>query len=93
MKKIFLACLYPSFFMPIICPHVHLNAYVCMILRVLVLMYVRYDAKQGFLPGGASLHNCMTPHGPDAATFDQVYSSSLILHAPSPALCASSLCM
>ncbi len=29
-----------------------------------------YDGKaEGFLPGGASLHNCMTPHGPDAATF------------------------
>ncbi|OWT58365.1 homogentisate 1,2-dioxygenase [Candidimonas nitroreducens] len=29
-----------------------------------------YDAKaEGFLPGGASLHNCMTPHGPDAETF------------------------
>jgi homogentisate 1,2-dioxygenase len=30
-----------------------------------------YDAKsEGFLPGGASLHNCMSAHGPDAATFD-----------------------
>lgn len=30
-----------------------------------------YDAKaEGFEPGGASLHNCMTPHGPDAQTFD-----------------------
>ncbi|MEP6996381.1 MAG: homogentisate 1,2-dioxygenase [Betaproteobacteria bacterium] len=29
-----------------------------------------YDAKaEGFLPGGASLHNCMTGHGPDAETF------------------------
>jgi homogentisate 1,2-dioxygenase len=29
-----------------------------------------YDAKaDGFLPGGASLHNCMCAHGPDAATF------------------------
>ena len=29
-----------------------------------------YDAKaEGFVPGGASLHNCMTGHGPDAATF------------------------
>ena len=28
-----------------------------------------YDAKaEGFLPGGASLHNAMVPHGPDAAT-------------------------
>ena len=29
-----------------------------------------YDAKaEGFVPGGASLHNCMSGHGPDAATF------------------------
>jgi len=29
-----------------------------------------YDAKaEGFLPGGASLHNCMSGHGPDAATY------------------------
>ncbi|KAK9846297.1 hypothetical protein WJX81_001152 [Elliptochloris bilobata] len=31
-----------------------------------------YEAKRdGFLPGGASLHMCMTPHGPDAATFER----------------------
>lgn len=30
-----------------------------------------YDAKaEGFLPGGASLHNCMNAHGPDRATYD-----------------------
>jgi homogentisate 1,2-dioxygenase len=30
-----------------------------------------YDAKsEGFLPGGASLHNCMSAHGPDAAIFE-----------------------
>lgn len=30
----------------------------------------RYDAKaEGFTPGGASLHNCMSGHGPDADTF------------------------
>lgn len=29
-----------------------------------------YDGKaEGFVPGGISLHNCMLPHGPDAATF------------------------
>jgi len=29
-----------------------------------------YDARaEGFVPGGASLHNCMSPHGPDAQTF------------------------
>lgn len=32
----------------------------------------QYDAKaEGFVPGGASLHNCMTGHGPDAATFEK----------------------
>jgi homogentisate 1,2-dioxygenase len=31
-----------------------------------------YDAKaQGFVPGGASLHNCMSGHGPDATTFER----------------------
>jgi homogentisate 1,2-dioxygenase len=30
-----------------------------------------YDAKSdGFAPGGASLHNCMSAHGPDAVTFE-----------------------
>eukprot|EP00980_Cylindrotheca_fusiformis_P028026 scaffold22577_cov122-Cylindrotheca_fusiformis.AAC.5 len=28
-----------------------------------------YDAKGGFLPGGASLHSCMTPHGPDCKSY------------------------
>jgi homogentisate 1,2-dioxygenase len=31
-----------------------------------------YDAKsEGFIPGGASVHNCMSGHGPDAATFEK----------------------
>lgn len=31
------------------------------------LLYGQYDAKaEGFEPGGMSLHNVMTPHGPDA---------------------------
>jgi homogentisate 1,2-dioxygenase len=31
-----------------------------------------YDAKaEGFSAGGASLHNCMSGHGPDAATFEK----------------------
>ena len=34
------------------------------------LIHGVYDAKaEGFAPGGASLHNCMSAHGPDAATF------------------------
>jgi homogentisate 1,2-dioxygenase len=31
-----------------------------------------YDAKaEGFLPGGASLHNCMSGHGPDEETYER----------------------
>jgi len=34
------------------------------------LIHGRYDAKStGFRPGGASLHNCMSGHGPDESTF------------------------
>jgi len=37
-----------------------------------------YDAKaEGFAPGGASLHNCMTGHGPDAATFQKASAADL----------------
>ena len=36
------------------------------------LVHGVYDAKaEGFAPGGCSLHNCMTGHGPDAATFEK----------------------
>jgi len=36
------------------------------------LIHGVYDAKaEGFAPGGASLHNCMTGHGPDAGTFER----------------------
>ena len=37
-----------------------------------------YDAKQGgFNPGGASLHNCMNGHGPDAATYERAVAREL----------------
>ncbi len=37
-----------------------------------------YDAKaEGFAPGGGSLHNCMSAHGPDAATFERASSAKL----------------
>jgi homogentisate 1,2-dioxygenase len=37
-----------------------------------------YDAKaEGFVPGGASLHNCMSGHGPDAATFEKASGADL----------------
>ena len=36
------------------------------------LIHGVYDAKaDGFSPGGASLHNCMSGHGPDAETFEK----------------------
>ena len=34
------------------------------------LVQGQYDAKpEGFKPGGASLHNTMVPHGPDAEAY------------------------
>jgi homogentisate 1,2-dioxygenase len=37
-----------------------------------------YDAKEGgFAPGGASLHNCMSAHGPDAASWDKATHAEL----------------
>jgi homogentisate 1,2-dioxygenase len=37
-----------------------------------------YDAKEkGFSPGGASLHNCMSAHGPDADTFEKASAAKL----------------
>jgi homogentisate 1,2-dioxygenase len=42
------------------------------------LIYGEYDAKaEGFLPGGASLHNCMSGHGPDAETFERASNAEL----------------
>jgi homogentisate 1,2-dioxygenase len=35
------------------------------------LIYGAYDAKRDFQPGGATLHNCMIPHGPDAKTYEK----------------------
>jgi homogentisate 1,2-dioxygenase len=40
------------------------------------LIHGEYDAKQGgFLPGGASLHNAMSAHGPDKASYDKAVSA------------------
>lgn len=42
------------------------------------LVHGVYDAKaEGFVPGGCSLHNCMTGHGPDAATFEKASNADL----------------
>jgi len=37
-----------------------------------------YDAKaSGFLPGGGSLHNCMSGHGPDTASYEAGVTAEL----------------
>ncbi|MFT5110916.1 MAG: homogentisate 1,2-dioxygenase [Parasphingorhabdus sp.] len=42
------------------------------------LIHGVYDGKQeGFLPGGASLHNCMSAHGPDADVFEKASKADL----------------
>jgi homogentisate 1,2-dioxygenase len=48
------------------------------------LIHGQYDAKvgdakagTGFVPGGGSLHNCFSAHGPDAATFDKASAEEL----------------
>jgi homogentisate 1,2-dioxygenase len=42
------------------------------------LVHGVYDAKADrFVPGGASLHNCMSAHGPDRATFERAVASEL----------------
>lgn len=42
------------------------------------LVHGAYDAKaDGFVPGGCSLHNSMTGHGPDAATFEKASTADL----------------
>jgi len=42
------------------------------------LVHGVYDAKaEGFLPGGVSIHNCLSAHGPDLATFERASSEAL----------------
>jgi homogentisate 1,2-dioxygenase len=42
------------------------------------LIHGAYDAKAGgFLPGGASLHNCMSAHGPDRASYERALAAAL----------------
>jgi homogentisate 1,2-dioxygenase len=42
------------------------------------LIFGRYDAKaEGFTPGGASLHNCMSAHGPDVEAFEKAGGADL----------------
>jgi homogentisate 1,2-dioxygenase len=42
------------------------------------LVHGVYDAKaEGFLPGGISIHNCMSAHGPDVASFRKATEAEL----------------
>lgn len=42
------------------------------------LIYGAYDAKEeGFVPGGGSLHNQMSAHGPDLEAFEKASNASL----------------
>jgi homogentisate 1,2-dioxygenase len=42
------------------------------------LIYGQYDAKEeGFVPGGGSLHNQMSAHGPDLDAFEKASSADL----------------
>ncbi|KAI9143238.1 homogentisate 1,2-dioxygenase-like protein [Paraphysoderma sedebokerense] len=55
-------------------PYFHRN---CMS-EFMGLIHGSYEAKSsGFLPGGASLHSMMTPHGPDTAAFQKASVAKL----------------
>jgi homogentisate 1,2-dioxygenase len=42
------------------------------------LVHGAYDAKSGgFLPGGLSLHSCMSAHGPDAESTERASQTDL----------------
>ncbi|MDQ5848404.1 MAG: homogentisate 1,2-dioxygenase [Pseudomonadota bacterium] len=45
------------------------------------LVHGAYEAKaEGFLPGGVSIHNCMSAHGPDLAAYEKAVSAELKPH-------------
>ena len=46
------------------------------------LVHGIYDAKEGggFAPGGASLHNCMSGHGPDRTSYERAVAAELRPH-------------
>lgn len=45
------------------------------------LIFGQYDAKaEGFVPGGGSLHNSMSAHGPDAETTERAQNADLKPH-------------
>lgn len=55
-------------------PYFHRNV----MSELMGLIYGNYDAKEtGFLPGGVSLHNCMSAHGPDADAYHKAVTAAL----------------
>ncbi|KAL1920979.1 uncharacterized protein VTP21DRAFT_11614 [Calcarisporiella thermophila] len=58
-------------------PYYHRNS----MAEFMGLIHGVYDAKaEGFNPGGATLHNLMTPHGPDSTTFEKASRATLGPH-------------
>lgn len=56
-------------------PYFHRN---CMS-EYMGMVYGKYDNKAtGFYPGGASLHPCMSAHGPDDTTFAKASEEELV---------------
>jgi homogentisate 1,2-dioxygenase len=55
-------------------PYFHRNA----MSEFMGLIRGEYDAKKGgFVPGAASLHNAMTAHGPDNASYEKAVAAKL----------------
>src|SRR4051812_2361640 len=55
-------------------PYFHRNV----MSELMGLIRGRYDAKEGgFVPGGASLHNAMSGHGPDRASYEKAVAAGL----------------
>ncbi|MDF1756902.1 MAG: homogentisate 1,2-dioxygenase [Legionellaceae bacterium] len=55
-------------------PYFHRN----IMSELMGLVVGEYDAKaEGFEVGGISIHNCMTPHGPDSLSYSQAVNSEL----------------
>lgn len=55
-------------------PYFHRN----IMSELMGLIFGEYDAKkEGFTPGGLSIHNCMTGHGPDYDSYQKAISKEL----------------
>ncbi len=55
-------------------PYYHKN---CMSEYMGLIRGVYEAKKEGFVPGGGSLHSCMSAHGPDGVTFEKASSEPL----------------